>query len=115
MRREGSGTVLHNGCTLLFSGCEKGHKEVVGMLLSKTASKSLIEFNPISSTVIIARGHGQGHDITIVQSYASTSDNSDDEVDEFYATIQEALDKAEKRDIKMVMGDFNAKVSFQVL
>ena len=110
MRREGSGTVEHNRCTLLFSGCEKGHKEGVGMLLSKTASKSLIEFNPISSRVIVARFHGQGHYITIVKSYASTSDHNDDEVDEFYATIQEALDKAEKRDIKIAMGDFNAKV-----
>ena len=69
------------------------------MLLSKTASKSLIEFNPISSREIVRRFHGEGHDITLVQSYAPTSDHSDDEVDEFYATIQEALDKAEKRDI----------------
>ena len=80
------------------------------MLLSKTASKSLIEFSPISSRVIVARFHGQGHDIPIVQSYAPTSDHGDDEVYEFQATIQEALDKAEKRDIKIVMGDFNAKV-----
>jgi hypothetical protein len=85
VRREGNEKVEHDGYQLLYSGCAKGHTEGVRFLLSKTASNSLIECHPISSKVIVARFKGQGHDVTIVQAYAPTSDHSDDEVDDFYA------------------------------
>ena len=110
VRRTGSGEVEHNGCRLLFSGHTKDHKDGVGILLSKEASKSLIGFTPISPRVIMASFYGLGQNITIIQAYAPTTDHDDDELEEFYASIQNALENTDKKDIKIVMGDFNAKV-----
>jgi len=109
VRRKGHGTVEHEGCKLLYSGNDK-RQGGVGILLSKNAAKSLIEFHPISSRVIVARFHGHGRDISIIQAYAPTCASSEDEIEEFYATLQTAFGIAKKHDVRIVMGDFNAKV-----
>ena len=41
---------------------------------------------------------------------APTSDAEDEEIDEFYAILQEVLDQSPKKDVTIIMGDFNAKV-----
>ncbi|KAL3866166.1 hypothetical protein ACJMK2_043494 [Sinanodonta woodiana] len=40
VRRTGRGTVKYDGHTLLYSGVKRAHQGGVGLLLSKTASKS---------------------------------------------------------------------------
>lgn len=46
--------------------------------------------------------------MTIIQAYAPTDDAEDKEA--FYHQLQAILQKIKKRDIKIVIGDFNAKV-----
>ena len=41
---------------------------------------------------------------------APTSDAEDEEIDEFYAILQEVLDQSPKKDVTNIMGEFNAKV-----
>jgi len=89
---------------------KKAHQGGVGLLLSKTASRSLVDWNPISSRLISASFIGQGHSITIIQAYAPTTSHSEEEVDEFYKMLQHTVDNAPRKDIKIVMGDFNAQV-----
>ena len=110
VRRTGQGLVECDGHTLLYSGEEKTHQGGVGLLLTEMASRSLVDWNPISSRVISARFNGQGHNITIIQVYAPTTSYSDEDVDEFYKTLQRTIDNVPRRDIKVVMGDFNAQV-----
>ena len=50
------------------------------------------------------------NNLSIVQCSAPTSTASDDELEEFYNQLQETLDDIPSRDIKIVMGDLNAKV-----
>lgn len=109
VRRKGHGTVEHEGCKLLYSG-NQTRQGGVGILLSKNAARSLIEFHPITARVIVARFHGQGHNISIIQAYAPTSASSEDELEDFYASLQTAFEKTGKHDVRIVMGDFNAKV-----
>ena len=52
---------------------------------------------------------GQGHNVAIVQSYAPTSDYSVREVERFCSKLQCIIDSLPKRDIKIIMSDFNAK------
>ena len=42
--------------------------------------------------------------------YAPTSQATQEELDEFYTDLQTEIDNTHKKDIVMVMGDFNAKV-----
>ena len=47
---------------------------------------------------------------TIIQAYAPTSDYDGDAVEDFYDHLQEILDQSPKKDILVVLGDWNAKV-----
>ncbi|KAL3856188.1 hypothetical protein ACJMK2_010968 [Sinanodonta woodiana] len=48
VRITGHGTVEYDWHTLLYSGDKRAHQGGVGLLLSKTASKSLVDWNPIT-------------------------------------------------------------------
>ena len=54
----------------------------------------------------------KGHptDTFIIQVYAPTSGSSDKEIEKFYEEINISLSKSKHREVKLVMGDWNAKV-----
>lgn len=113
--------VEHAGYKLLYSSEEKTHQGGVGLLLSKKASKSLIDWNPRSSRLISVRVTGQGYSITIIQAYVPVTSQllepitRDDAVDDFYKTLQHTIDKMPRRDIKILMGDFKAQVGMDIV
>ena len=47
---------------------------------------------------------------TIIQCYAPTNDDDEEENENFYEKSQHTLNNTPKRDIKIVMGDLNAKI-----
>ena len=52
----------------------------------------------------------QPFDINIIQTYAPTSDHSDDETEVFYEDMKQAMSYIKCGEILIAMGDFNAKV-----
>ena len=50
------------------------------------------------------------HNLSLIVAYAPTSAANEDELNQFYEMIQEAVDSIPSRDILMVLGDFNGKV-----
>ena len=54
--------------------------------------------------------NGRPFDICLIQYYAPTADNTDDEVDKFYDQLDRAMKQCRSQDIRIVMGDLNAKV-----
>ena len=46
----------------------------------------------------------------VVQVYAPTSTADQDDIDQFYDDLDKALEMSKSREIKIVMGDLNAKV-----
>ena len=65
---------------------------------------------PVSSRLITIRLGASPFNITIIQAYAPTSDYDDDTVENFYDHLQEILDQSPKKDILVVLGDWNSKV-----
>ena len=59
--------------------------------------------------------HFQGKlfNITVVQVYALTSNAEEAEVKWFYEDLQDLLELAPKKDILLIIGDWNAKVERQ--
>ena len=78
--------------------------------MDKETAKSIMRCNPISSRVITIRLKAYPINLTIAQVYVPTTDASDEDLEAFYNTVQEALDKISPRDLVMLMGDWNAKV-----
>ena len=79
-------------------------------MLSDNAYTSVISFDPFSDRIISIRCRGQGPNISIFQVYAPTTSYSDDQVEDFCATLQSKIDATPKQDIIIIMGDWNAKV-----
>ena len=101
------------GQVLLYSGKENEedpHEAGVGIMLSKKASKSLIEWEPISDRIIKARLESRHQKTTIIQCYSPTNDATEDAKTSFYEELQSVVDRVPRRDILLLMGDLNAKV-----
>ena len=97
----------------MYSGNEReedAHTHGVGLLLSKDAAKSLIEWEPVSERIITARFTSKGRNITIIHCYAPTKSAEFEEKETFYQHLQTVTQKLTKRDIQVVMGDMNANI-----
>ena len=53
---------------------------------------------------------GKPHNITLIQIYAPTKIADEEETEKFYSDLQNVIDKINRQDFIIIMGDFNAKV-----
>ena len=56
---------------------------------------------------------GKPFNITVIQTYAPTSDTKQAEVERFYEDIQDLLELTPAKDVLFIIGDWNAKVGSQ--
>jgi len=77
------------GELLLYSGRAMGekHEYGVGLILSKSLKKSLIEWTAVSECLITARLTTRLRKLTIVQCYASTHEAAIEEKEAFYGVL----------------------------
>src|SRR5277367_6596398 len=57
-----------------------------------------------------ARFKGQPLDMTAIQIYAPTADKSDEDIEEFYDKLDDEISEVPKKDIKIIVGDWNAEI-----
>ena len=79
----------------------------VALLMTPEANRALLSWEPVSPRIITARFNSRGRKVTILQFYALTNTSSSESKEEFYEQIQATMDKI---DLKILMGDLNAKV-----
>ena len=107
-----SGKVTSEGTTFIYSGGME-HKHGVGIFFDESTAKCVSGFWCLSERVMVVRLKGRPFDISLIQCYAPTADNNDDEIDKFYEKLDEAIKQCRSQDIRIIMGDFNAKVGGQ--
>ena len=56
---------------------------------------------------------GKPFNITVIQVYAPTSNTEEDEVEQFYEDLQDLLELTPKKDVLLIIGDWNEKVGSQ--
>ena len=103
-------TSTEEGHKLYFSGKEDKHEHGVGFLVHDDIVNTVKGCRTVSSRLIVIRLRASPFNITIIPAYAPTSDNDDDAVEDFYDHLQEILNQSPKKDIPVVLGDWNAKV-----
>ena len=102
---------LDEGKILLHSGREDGsHYQGVGLLLNKQAGQALDEWEPVNERIMYARLKSSHGNMSVMVCYAPTNEADDNRKDDFYATLQEAIDKVPKHDMLLCIGDMNAKL-----
>ena len=98
-----------NNKTMIYSGGEV-HERGVAIIFDENTAKSLKGWMGISDRVIVARLKGNPFDVGIIQVYAPTASHDDDAIENFYEDLDKAMEYLKSQDVKIVMGDFNAKV-----
>ena len=56
---------------------------------------------------------GKSFNITVIQTYAATSNAKEAEVEQFYEDLQDLSELTPKKDVLFIIGDWNAKVGSQ--
>ena len=63
--------------------------------------------------MISVRFQGKPFNIMVIQAYATTSNTEETEVEWFYEDLKDLLELTPKKDVLLIMGDWNAKVRSQ--
>ena len=106
----GSGKLVSEDHTLIYTGHKKEHKHRVRLLLSNVVARSVIGFHGISDRIIIVKLFSEPITITIIQVYSPTSASGEEEIEAFYNDLDDAYKQCGSQEMVMVMGDLNAKV-----
>ena len=99
---------------IIYSGKNDKHEYGVAIILSKNAAKSLMSWKPVSDRIITARMYSKYIKATIVQTYAPQNESTEEEKNKFYEQLQKVYDEIPKHDMIISMGDWNAKIGFQM-
>lgn len=112
MRWPGSGEMqTAEGNLLIFSGGEVNNgQRGVGLIIAGKLRNSLISWKPTSDRIITARLYTRIRKVTIIQCYAPTEAADQADKEEFYIQLSSVMNEIPRTDIKILMGDFNAKV-----
>ncbi len=79
-------------------------------MLDRERAQSVMGFWAISERVILVKFKGHPFNVSIIQVYAPTSENTDDEIETFYEDLDQAKRQCRSQEILLIMGDLNAKV-----
>ena len=60
--------------------------------------------------MISVRLQGKPFNITVIQVYAPTSNTEEAEVERFYEDLQDLLELTSKKDVLLIIGNWNTKV-----
>lgn len=103
---------VSTGETLIYSGKPQNadHSSGVGLLLSKNARKCLETWSAVSDRILTARFKSLARHLSYVQVYAPTEQATLEEKEAFYEQLAYTLNRINKSDIVVLMGDLNAKV-----
>ena len=58
---------------------------------------------------------GKPFNISIMQVYAPTQDYSDEDIEQFYEEMQQAIKYTNSNEVLLAMGDFDAKVEMKAM
>ncbi len=111
MRWSGKGHfTTDGGHTVYYSGSDKGGSKGVAFIADKITSKFVLGYNPVSDRIITIRLSAKPINVSLIQAYAPTTTASDEDMELFYSQLQDAMDDLPKKDVILIIGDFNAKI-----
>jgi hypothetical protein len=110
LRWTGKGYFQSGDYKMYYSGHETERKNGVAVICGNDMARTVLGYNPVNDRIMTIRLQGKPVNMTIVQVYAPTANDTEEEHDKFYSVLQETMDGIHKGDALIAMGDLNAKV-----
>ena len=82
-------------------------------MVNKRVQNAVLGCNLKNDRMISVHFQGKPFNITVIQVYAPTSNTEEAEVERFYEDLQDLLELTPKKDVLLIIGDWNAKVGGQ--
>ncbi|PZC71182.1 hypothetical protein B5X24_HaOG213934 [Helicoverpa armigera] len=99
-----------SGTTVYFSGPEDESSRGVAFIVPRSLNKCVVGYNPVSDRIITLKLNTIPWKLNILQVYAPTAQSTEEEIEGFYDTLTATLKRLSKREVTIILGDFNAKV-----
>ena len=80
------------------------------MLLDQYISKCALGYWTVSDRVFLVKIQGNPFNIAIIVVYASMTGSTEEEIDAFYETLEEAKSQCKPNEVNIIIADLNAKV-----
>ncbi|PNF31855.1 hypothetical protein B7P43_G08920 [Cryptotermes secundus] len=97
--------------TICYSGKAEGNKEFgVAFVIEREFKSAIIDFKPISERICTLRIRTKFFNMTLMNVHAPTEEKEEEVKDYFYQQMEETYDSIPSNDIKVILGDLNAKI-----
>ncbi|CAF3729507.1 unnamed protein product [Rotaria socialis] len=106
----GMGHFISDDYHIFYCGQENHRRNGVAIIVNKRLSNSVLGYNPKNDRIISIRLLGKPINVTVIQVYAPTTGADDEEIEDFYVSLQQLVDATPKKDTIVIMGGWNAKV-----
>lgn len=94
---------------LFYSPARKGEFGV-GFMVLKEIRAAVMNFQAVNERICVLRVKARRFNITFINLHAPTEEKDNDVKEEFYNEVERVYDACPKHDIKIVLGDLNAKI-----
>ena len=85
----------------------------VAIMVNRRVQNAVLGCNLKNDRMISVHFQGKPFNITVIQTYAPTSNTEEAEVEQFYEDVQDLLELTPQKDVLFIIGDWNAKVGSQ--
>ncbi|XP_062123260.1 craniofacial development protein 2-like [Drosophila sulfurigaster albostrigata] len=110
MRWTGQGCSKRANCDIYYS-CHAERREFgCGFVVSRRLRHHVSNFTPVSERLATIRVKARFFNLSIICAHAPTEEKDDAAKDAFYARLEDTYDRCPNHDVKIILGDFNARL-----
>ena len=113
MKWTGMGEFNSDHHYIYYSGQKSIRRNGVAIMVNKRVQNAVLGCNLKNDRMISVRFQAKPFNITVIQVYAPTSNAEEAEVEWFYEDLQNLLELTPKKDVLVIIWDWNAKVGSQ--
>ncbi|CAF1998081.1 unnamed protein product [Rotaria magnacalcarata] len=93
----GMGHFISDDYHIFYCRQENHRRNGVAIIVNKRLSNSVLGYNPKNDRIISIRLLGKPINVTVIQVYAPTTGADDEEIEDFYVSLQQLVDATPKK------------------
>lgn len=101
--------------TFLYSGEQRRYTSGTGFILNKKTMRAVIDWKPVNDRLCLLRLKCKHRNLTLINVHAPTEEKELEIKEEFYEELDRIISQVPARDIKIILGDFNAQAGREAI